>query len=72
MAWCEDRALLHAPQISLAALESYQRYLRHYLRANGQPLTPGDVDFTRGALYVRRGKGYKDRVVPLGDSAGNG
>lgn len=158
VAWCEDRALLHAPQISLAVLESYQRHLRNYLRANGQPLTPGgqmgrlsvirllfrwllerhailydpaallrlprtekhlpaqvfsegetrqvlqsldtqkplglrnrailelfwstgirrdelakltpgDVDFTRGALYVRRGKGNKDRGVPLGDSA---
>ena len=156
--WCEKRALLHAAQISLAVLESYQRHLRNYLRVNGQPLTSGgqsgrlsvikllwrwllerhailydpaallrlprvethlpaqvfsesetrqvlqsldtekplelrnrailellwstgirrdelaklmmaDVDFTRGVIYVRRGKGSKDRVVPLGDSA---
>ena len=32
-------------------------------------LMMADVDFTRGVIYVRRGKGSKDRVVPLGDSA---
>lgn len=33
--WCEDRGLRHAPQISLAVLEGYQRWLRGYRRADG-------------------------------------
>ena len=28
-----------------------------------------DVDFTRGVVNVRRGKGKKDRVVPVGHVA---
>ncbi len=28
-----------------------------------------DVDFTRGVVYVRQGKGHKDRVVPVGQAA---
>jgi site-specific recombinase XerD len=30
----------------------------------------GDVDFEQEAVHVRRGKGGKDRVVPLGEEAG--
>ena len=36
--WCEERGLLYAPQVSLEVLESYQRYLRSYRRANGNTL----------------------------------
>jgi integrase/recombinase XerD len=156
--WCEARSVNHAPQVSLPLLESWQRYLRSYRRANGQPLSlggqlsrlsalrtwfrwllqrshilynpadqmllpkedkrlpsqvlsraeteqvlagmdsttltglrnramlelfwstgirrkelanllPGDVDFGRGVVNVRLGKGRKDRVVPVGERA---
>ncbi|GKW22329.1 tyrosine recombinase XerD [Pectobacterium araliae] len=40
-AWCEDRGLRYAPQISLAVLEGYQRWLRNYRKADGKPLTTG-------------------------------
>ncbi|SUG28055.1 site-specific tyrosine recombinase XerC [Salmonella enterica subsp. arizonae] len=33
--WCEERGLLYAPQVSLEALESYQRHLRGYRKADG-------------------------------------
>ncbi|EOF5965434.1 site-specific tyrosine recombinase XerC [Salmonella enterica] len=39
--WCEDRGLLYAPQVSLEVLESYQRHLRSYRKADGQPLVVG-------------------------------
>ncbi|POD90529.1 recombinase XerD [Pectobacterium odoriferum] len=41
VAWCEDRGLLHAPQVSLSVLEGYQRWLRGYRKADGHPLTAG-------------------------------
>ncbi|TYL40776.1 site-specific tyrosine recombinase XerC [Dickeya sp. ws52] len=41
VAWCEDRGLNHAPQVSLAVLEGYQRWLRGYRKADGHPLTAG-------------------------------
>ncbi|EEI9693454.1 site-specific tyrosine recombinase XerC [Salmonella enterica] len=156
--WCEERGLMYAPQISLEWLESYQRHLRNYRKADGNTLvlngqlnrlsaiknffrwllkrhvilynpadllelpkgeshlpaqvfseqetrqvlgsldteTPlglrnrailelfwstgirrmelanlllRDVDFTRGVVNVRQGKGRKDRVVPVGHEA---
>lgn len=36
--WCEERGLLYAPQVSLEVLESYQRHLRGYRKADGNPL----------------------------------
>ncbi|OTA14082.1 integrase/recombinase [Xenorhabdus vietnamensis] len=35
--WCEQRAVCTAPQVSLSVLESWQRYLRAYRKADGQP-----------------------------------
>ncbi|TGC34546.1 site-specific tyrosine recombinase XerC [Salmonella enterica] len=156
--WCEERGLMYAPQVSLQQLESYQRSLRGYRKADGRPLAfnsqlsrlgviknffrwllkrhvilynpadllelpkaethlpaqvfseqetrqvlgsldtekplglrnrailemfwstgirrmelanlmAGDVDFTRGVVNVRQGKGKKDRVVPVGHVA---
>ncbi|WP_324251570.1 site-specific tyrosine recombinase XerC [Photorhabdus thracensis] len=156
--WCEARSVNHTPQVSLPLLESWQRYLRSYRRANRQSLSlgsqlsrlsalrtwfrwllqrshilynpadqmilpkedkrlpsqvlnreeteqilagmdsstlnglrnramlelfwstgirrkelanllPGDVDFGRGVVNVRLGKGRKDRVVPVGARA---
>jgi integrase/recombinase XerD len=158
VAWCEELGLMYAPQVSLAWLESYQRSLRGYRKANGNALTLNsqsdrlsvirsffrwllkrhvilynpaeqielpkeekrlpaqvfseqetrqvlqsldtetplglrnrailevfwstgirrmelanlmlcDVDFTRGVVNVRQGKGRKDRVVPVGHAA---
>ncbi|EYU13188.1 site-specific tyrosine recombinase XerC [Photorhabdus aegyptia] len=34
--WCEQRSVCHAPQVSLTVLESWQRYLRHYCKADGE------------------------------------
>nr|WP_244590277.1 site-specific tyrosine recombinase XerC [Xenorhabdus innexi] len=156
--WCEQRAVCSAPQVSLSLLEGWQRYLRAYRKADGQPyshngqrarlnmlrvwfrwllqrhqilynpadllvlpkkekrlpaqilnvaetgqvldsqdcgtlrgfrnrvmlevlwssglrrmelanLRTGDIDSGRGVLYVRQGKGQKDRVVPVGTQA---
>ncbi|MBD2782726.1 site-specific tyrosine recombinase XerC [Xenorhabdus szentirmaii] len=156
--WCEQRAVCAAPQVSLPLLEGWQRYLRAYRKADGQPyshngqrarlnmlrvwfrwllqrhqilynpadllvlpkkekrlpaqilnvaetgqvldsqdcgtlrgfrnrvmlevlwssglrrmelanLRTGDIDSGRGVLYVRQGKGQKDRVVPIGTQA---
>ncbi|RAX06920.1 site-specific tyrosine recombinase XerC [Photorhabdus bodei] len=38
-------------------------------RSEVQRLQVSDVDFERGMLFVRLGKGRKDRVVPFGESA---
>lgn len=39
--WSEERGLLYAPQVSLEVLESYQRHLRGYRKANGNGLAVG-------------------------------
>ncbi|EOL9190290.1 tyrosine-type recombinase/integrase, partial [Escherichia coli] len=36
--WCEERGLMYAPQVSQPQLESYQRHLHGYRKANGHPL----------------------------------
>lgn len=36
--WCEQHGVITAPQVSLAGLEGYQRYLRSYRKADGKPL----------------------------------
>ncbi|KHN55402.1 site-specific tyrosine recombinase XerC [Pectobacterium fontis] len=41
VAWCEDRGVLYAPQVSLSVLEGYQRWLRSYRKADGKALTAG-------------------------------
>ncbi|WP_168386371.1 site-specific tyrosine recombinase XerC [Erwinia amylovora] len=38
LAWCEPRGITYAPQVSLAVLESYQRWLQSYRRADGRHL----------------------------------
>ncbi|EDP9826579.1 site-specific tyrosine recombinase XerC [Salmonella enterica subsp. enterica] len=37
--WSEERGVMYAPQVSQPLLESYQRYLHGYRKANGMPLT---------------------------------
>ena len=39
--WCDERELSHPRDITLAVLERYQRYLYHYRKPNGAPLTFG-------------------------------
>jgi len=34
-------------------------------RKEGYNLTPADVDFERKTIFIKQGKGYKDRVVPM-------
>ncbi|WP_127960421.1 site-specific tyrosine recombinase XerC [Serratia microhaemolytica] len=36
--WCQQRGVQYAPQVSVALLERYQRYLAQYRKANGEPL----------------------------------
>ncbi|MEQ2028001.1 site-specific tyrosine recombinase XerC, partial [Xenorhabdus szentirmaii] len=38
-------------------------------RSEAQRLQVGDVDFSHGVIFIRQGKGRKDRMVPLGQSA---
>jgi integrase/recombinase XerD len=39
MSWCEQRDLLYPRQITRSILESYQRWLFHYRKKNGMPLS---------------------------------
>lgn len=36
--WCEVRGMMYAPQVSQPQLESYQRHLHGYRKADGHPL----------------------------------
>ncbi len=37
--WASERGLVHASQVSRAVLERYQRWLYHYRKRNGEPLS---------------------------------
>lgn len=50
MVWADERAVTHPQQVTQAVLERYQRWLYHYRKANGAPLS----------ISSRRGK-----IVPL-------
>lgn len=39
IAWSAERGLVHASQVSRAVLERYQRWLYHYRKRNGEPLS---------------------------------
>jgi integrase/recombinase XerD len=39
--WCDERDLSHPKDVTLPILERYQRYLYHYRKSNGAPLTFG-------------------------------
>ena len=41
IAWCDERGIEHPRDVTLAVLERYQRYLFHYRKPNGDPLTFG-------------------------------
>ncbi len=41
IAWCDERELCHPKDVTLPVLERYQRYLYHYRKPNGAPLTFG-------------------------------
>ena len=41
IAWCDDRGIEHPKDVTLAILERYQRFLFHYRKINGEPLTFG-------------------------------
>src|SRR5437764_3016895 len=41
IAWCDERDLVHPKDVTLPILERYQRYLYHYRKPNGAPLTFG-------------------------------
>lgn len=39
IAWCDERAITHPQHVSRAVLERYQRYLYHYRKKDGAPLS---------------------------------
>ena len=39
ISWCDERGLNRPNEITKPILESYQRYLYHYRKANGEPLS---------------------------------
>lgn len=39
VAWCEDREITRPSEVTRAVLERYQRYLYHYRKDNGDPLS---------------------------------
>jgi integrase/recombinase XerD len=41
IAWCDERDLTQPQDVTLPILERYQRYLYHYRKPNGEPLTFG-------------------------------
>jgi integrase/recombinase XerD len=41
IAWCDERELSHPKDVTLPVLERYQRYLYHYRKPDGCPLTFG-------------------------------
>ncbi|HEX4518647.1 MAG TPA: tyrosine-type recombinase/integrase [Gaiellaceae bacterium] len=70
----EMSLLLAAPDLSRplglrdrAVLEVF--YSCALRRAELIDVTVGDVDFDRGTVFVRNGKGAKDRYVPIGERA---
>lgn len=70
----EAERVLAVPDVE-TALGLRDRALLELLYATGlrrmeaQGLKTYDIDFTRGVLTVRMGKGKRDRVVPLGERA---
>lgn len=62
---------LRAPQHKLEAMQSRDRAMLSVfygcgLRRNeGASLNAGDIDFDKAMLYVRKGKNYKERLVPI-------
>lgn len=36
--------------------------------SEGYNLTPKEIDFNRKTIFIRQGKGYKDRIVPMSDN----
>src|SRR3974390_2449164 len=41
IAWCDERGIRDPKEVTLPILERYQRYLYHYRKPNGSPLTFG-------------------------------
>ncbi|MEQ1977371.1 site-specific tyrosine recombinase XerC [Xenorhabdus sp. SGI240] len=50
--WCEQRAVSYPAQVSLPLLESWQRYLRGYRKADGQPYSNNSQRDRLSALRV--------------------
>jgi integrase/recombinase XerD len=40
-------------------------------RSEGFKLTINDIDFERRAIFIKQGKGYKDRIVPMNNNVHN-
>lgn len=40
-------------------------------RNEGFKLTAGDIDFERKTIFIKQGKGYKDRIVPMNSNVYN-
>ena len=50
--WCEERGITRPEEVTAPILERYRRYLFHYRKANGQPLTWGSQRTHLGSIRV--------------------
>ncbi len=50
--WCDERDLSHPKDVTLPILERYQRYLYHYRKPDGVPLTFGSQQTLLVSLKV--------------------
>jgi len=50
--WVAERGLYHAAEVTRPVLETYQRYLYHYRKSNGEPLSTRTQRTTLQPLQV--------------------
>ena len=58
--WCQERGITDPIEVTRPVLERYQRYLFHYRKKNGEPLSFRSPALAPGAVA---------RVVPVDDAA---
>lgn len=66
MAWCEQREISHAPQMSLAVLDGLQRWLRSYRKADGHLLAVNGQLHRLSCLFRRRRARASSRIARTG------
>ena len=60
-----EKRQLKQEQLKLVFVLYYACGLR---LSEGYNLTPKEIDFNRKTIFIRQGKGYKDRIVPMSDN----
>lgn len=77
VAWCDERDITSPSEVTRAVLERYQSdramleviYCTGMRRMELSGLKLYDIDAERGTIMIRRGKGRKDRMVPISERA---